>query len=450
MVGRAIATAWSGFYNDILKGTKGDMRFESFVIDVKSVRGGGADTVGEFVLKGTRNGKFIKFTKQYVGRHAIGYEGTLVDLEGGNQKIVGECYFPHQGPKGSPDNLVVSGDPGYFELLRDLATERKREAAFKMVVAQSKMMVGLVRFFFEDVCFSCIQVLFLLNSKTTPSQFYFTIASIAAGVLMSILGPITEAVNSRKHRLEAGDAAVSPPPVDGGAAQSTQPGSPGDGKGEQALLLDNSTPEHLAYEQRVEQALQTSKSELFVGNTDYIDILMEKPEEPALVPDVAITDIIASRPGVRKVLCCGVVMFWSFIVSVPFVFDISCEHGIPSKANLSFLAIAFLNLFLQIWCAAQTKYGYLTLVHAPQMLGLNLFLALLGLFDSYSDMAFVAMLEQCNNWLWKPAAAVFLVGVLLMQALPGVIFLASGHHIPAALKLNEMNVLLMLLKPSIN
>ncbi|CAE8734129.1 unnamed protein product, partial [Polarella glacialis] len=424
-------------------------------LDNSSVRGGGSDLVGDFVLDGTKNGGLIKFTKLYEGQHALEYEGKLFDLEDGSQKIVGMWSCADQ--------------KGDFELLRDLQLERKREAAFNMIVARMKMNVGLLRFFCEDLGLSCIQIFYLMEHKTTPWQFYFTVASVSSGILLSILGPLVEAVNARNCRLAAGEAAEQPPSVDGGAFmcctgmahrsefQTTSKAAvKGLGMGEHELLLSKRRAtyrleleaQEAAYKARIEQAREQSNGELLSGNTDYIEVLMEKPDEPALVPDISIADVVASNKGVRQILSFGVLLYWSYIICVPFVFDLSCEHAIPAESHVIFLCIASFNMFLQIWCAALTKYGYLTLVHAPQKFGASLFLTLLGLFGSYSDIAFIGMIRQCGSPLWIPAGCIYFVGVILAQALPGILMLVLGYKIPAALKLNEMNVLIMLLKPS--
>lgn len=176
---------------------------------------------------------------------------------------------------------------------------------------------------------------------------------------------------------------------------------------------------------------------------------MERPDRPAEVPDIAITDVIVASRGVHAVVLGSVVMYWLFVASVPFVFSPSCEAGAPAKAHLGFMFISFICLFTQIWVAAFTKYGYLMLIHAPQQFGFSLFLSFLGNFDAYSDIIFVAMARDCGSKLWVPAAAIYVVGVVCIQALPGIALLAAKRNIPAALKLTELNVLLLLLKPSV-
>ena len=198
----AVKTAWTGLY--VHDGRDTEMRFDSFILDVGSVKGGGEDEVGKFELAGSRDSYGnIRFTKQYIGEHAIGYVGQLSDLANGNQLITGQWYFLELGPLESDPER---DEDHYFELFRDLETERKREAAFKMVVARMKAAVGVIRLVFEDLVSGAIQVLFLAESQTTSQQFWFTAVSVASGLLMSLGGPIFDAVSAWRHSGTAGEA----------------------------------------------------------------------------------------------------------------------------------------------------------------------------------------------------------------------------------------------------
>uniref|UniRef100_A0A7S1B0X2 Uncharacterized protein n=1 Tax=Noctiluca scintillans TaxID=2966 RepID=A0A7S1B0X2_NOCSC len=439
-------TSWTGFYEDARTENKDEMEFKSLVINNGSVNGGGEDSVGKFELLGTKVGDDISFVKAYP-THKVVYQGRIRDLEDG-QTIEGRWHLESAAHVSGP-----------FELTRSLELERKREAAFRMVVSRMKMFVGLIRFFFEDVGFTAIQAAYLASPEGQeglhPNTRHFTLLSMVAGLLVSILGPIMECYAARRHRREGMELADPgpPPSVDGGRAHGGSRAGEGPG-GDYSKLAETEAGETTskpseAYIQRRDQAKELTKHEFLSGNLDYVSVLMERPDVPAEVPDIAITDIIATSRGVHGVLLSGVLLFWTFVLSVPFVFHIDCTRGIPAKAHLCFCTISFLNCFLQIWCAAFTKYGYLMLVHAPQQFAFGLILSFFGGFDSYSDIAFIEIARSCGSWLWKPAASVYIVGVLLAQALPGILLLACKTHIPAALKLTEMNVLLLLLKPSV-
>ncbi|CAK0847620.1 unnamed protein product [Prorocentrum cordatum] len=444
-----VQTSWSGWYEDERVGTRDNMSFDTLIINNRKVQGHGEDAVGKFSLEGKAEGGSMEFDKTYEGAHTVVYRGRLRDLPEGGQIIEGEWHL-----QSAPEVR------GIFELSRSLEMERKREAAFQMVVARMKMIVGFIRFFLEDVGFSCVQLLYLFwhEESMSPSTRNFTILSLAAGLFLSIAGPISEALKSRRLMRAGGElASPGPPPsVDGG-----NPTRAAGNAYKHERLADEETPLEEeggaegrkplsgAYRERLEKVEAIQQGELLTGNLDYIDLLMERPDRPAEVPDIAITDIIVTSRGVHAVLLGSVVMHWLFVASVPFVFSPSCHAGAPAKAHLGFMCIAFLCLFTQIWVAAFTKYGYLMLIHAPQQFGFSLLLSFLGNFDAYSDIIFVAMARDCGSKLWMPAAAIYVVGVVCAQALPGIALLAAKHNIPAALKLTELNVLLVLLKPSV-
>lgn len=434
----AIETAWAGFYEYEDTKRRDEMEFKSLIIDNATVKGAGEDSVGKFLLEGTKTNDTIKFDKNYVGAHTVVYQGRISDF-GEGQKIVGKWHI-----QAAPEV------EGAFELTRSLELERKREAAFLMVVARMKMWVGLVRFFFEDVGFSLLQGLFLTRQVGLDGNTRnFTVLSLAVGLFVSIAGPIMDWLDSRRLLKEGGDAADPgpPPSVDGGkVAKQAQQGyavvAPAEEQ-EQSIADEG-------YKRRVEKAKEMTRMEFLSGNKDYVEILMERPDRPAEVPDIAITDVIVTSSGIHRILCLVVLLYWSFVLSVPFAFKLTCQAGVPAKAHLCFMWVSFLSLFAQIWVAAVTKYGYLTLVHSPQRFAFSLLLSFMGNFDSYSDIAFVTVARDCGSWIWMPAAFLYFGGVVLAQALPGMLFLVFKINIPAALKLTELQVLLALLKPSVN
>ena len=69
------------------------MRFDHFNINRGVVKGKGNDVVGEFNIQGNveRNGQ-AKFVKQYVGKHAVQYDGLLTYKE-----INGRWSMPEYG-----------------------------------------------------------------------------------------------------------------------------------------------------------------------------------------------------------------------------------------------------------------------------------------------------------------------------------------------------------------
>ena len=72
-----LPSKWEGYW---LQGSsRGDMVFEKMTVDNGVVEGMGSDGVGEFEIKGTHDKDGVKFVKQYIGKHAVEYEGKFVN-----------------------------------------------------------------------------------------------------------------------------------------------------------------------------------------------------------------------------------------------------------------------------------------------------------------------------------------------------------------------------------
>ena len=66
---------WHGWYAQY--GPRTDMIFETLKIKKSKIRGHGSDVNGEFEIKGKVDHDKVEFTKQYIGKHAVEYSGTL-------------------------------------------------------------------------------------------------------------------------------------------------------------------------------------------------------------------------------------------------------------------------------------------------------------------------------------------------------------------------------------
>ncbi len=71
------AKRWKGYY--VQHGEQHEVYFESVTVTNTAIQGMGIDEVGEFDLYGEVSGNFVNFTKQYRGKHAIAYHGTIND-----------------------------------------------------------------------------------------------------------------------------------------------------------------------------------------------------------------------------------------------------------------------------------------------------------------------------------------------------------------------------------
>jgi len=66
---------WSGYYEQ--EGEQTTMEFNPLLIKFGVVKGHGFDEVGEFDVNGFHTSKKVFFKKQYIGKHAVMYEGTF-------------------------------------------------------------------------------------------------------------------------------------------------------------------------------------------------------------------------------------------------------------------------------------------------------------------------------------------------------------------------------------
>lgn len=80
---------WAGVY--MQNGEETEMIFDHMNIWMNKIQGRGRDEVGEFEINGTfeNNGR-VNFTKQYIGQHAVQYEGQY----DGNRIISGQWKIP--------------------------------------------------------------------------------------------------------------------------------------------------------------------------------------------------------------------------------------------------------------------------------------------------------------------------------------------------------------------
>jgi hypothetical protein len=87
-------SAWCGYYEQ--DGSKHEVFVDTMSIDGGIVQGSGVDEVGAFTMRGKAVSQHISFVKQYIGQHAVHYDGALKDdLDGqvivGNWRIKSQC-----------------------------------------------------------------------------------------------------------------------------------------------------------------------------------------------------------------------------------------------------------------------------------------------------------------------------------------------------------------------
>lgn len=93
---------WDSIADGTFKHKSYDVMFDKMYIGETIVAGEGSDAIGDFYLRGTRDGLNVGFKKQYYNAENQGendwlqYEGTL-DEEGNN--IAGQWLSIHEGVK---------------------------------------------------------------------------------------------------------------------------------------------------------------------------------------------------------------------------------------------------------------------------------------------------------------------------------------------------------------
>lgn len=84
---------WTGHFSQ--NGSQTPMVFQTFKVSKHGIKGKGVDSLGEFVISGEVLNKTIaKFVKQYIGKHAVQYEGEIKNKK---KEIEGKWSMPEHG-----------------------------------------------------------------------------------------------------------------------------------------------------------------------------------------------------------------------------------------------------------------------------------------------------------------------------------------------------------------
>lgn len=164
-------------------------------------------------------------------------------------------------------------------------------------------------------------------------------------------------------------------------------------------------------------------------------------------------------------------LFWGYIAAYPKLFKdkISCEGNPPAMGLQIFFGLFVADLVLQVWVLIHTENGYNMLI-SNVLNGFNSFaggtiFSLLGRFDTYGDVSFTYKLLQCDSITWFSihgtvyelpcpleyfAIFALVIGVLCLQAIPGVLLLGCKARFPLALKFNEFNLILAVMSSEKN
>jgi len=337
----------------------------------------------------------------------------------------------------------------------------------KYIVAMGKVIAGGIRCFFEDILSGGCQMIYLCKGwkHIGLGSKIFTLASIGAGLALSMAGPLYEYTIARRMRKKIMETGVGGKFNDRLADLDNEP----EPETEKSPLLQAQQAEDRASSSASDPVPQD------VSLEDGTELSNAKTQEQCqqknkvlgitVVPDLKITDIVRGKRGASTragpMLLAGSVWLWVSMLILPFLVPIECGQPAPTSAILIFFATSMSLSLLEIWVTIQSSTGYLAFKHMRAKFILGYMLSHVGRFDTFSDVIFAKMIRECEpiTWFsiwdsifWLPfgwdlasmVLVIFLFGVVLMQAVPGVILLArqGGSYLPVGLKLNEYNLLL--------
>eukprot|EP00440_Ansanella_granifera_P073831 gb/GFBE01080110.1/.p1 GENE.gb/GFBE01080110.1/~~gb/GFBE01080110.1/.p1 ORF type:complete len:459 (+),score=99.76 gb/GFBE01080110.1/:1-1377(+) len=319
-------------------------------------------------------------------------------------------------------------------------------------VAVGKAIAGALRFFLEDLLQGICQGIWLCKKwhHITVYMQLFTLGSIGAGLSLSLFGPFKEWLEMRRVRQEVGSNPEQ----------------------EQKLTLGGEVEADGSKDPLLGQELKEIKPDAEAGRAG---TLTQQKEGAPLFPlsgslqrflmpsaaDLSNPELALHSSRAHRALIVSSLLFWSFMVSIPFVFDkqITCTGNPPATAIQAFFAIWIVDLLIQIWILSHTRTGYNMILQNLFGFAGGCLFSLLGRFDTYGDVLFTAKLRKCEpiTWfsIWEHrfefpssmelewlAEFALVFGVGICQALPGVILLVGKRVLPLAFKLNEFNLLL--------
>jgi len=354
--------------------------------------------------------------------------------------------------------------------------QQKTLIAKQFSVAMLKAIAGAVRLLLEDILNVLVQAAMLANYWDSYSDFMkgFTIASMAAALFLSLLGPLKDCYAARKARKAAklggfdnelslqvvliaapDEEAIYAPLAEG--QEDPEPGS--------MLTTDE---EAAAVRRRAQfrnvQGTLPNEPIIFKGG------VLEFLENPTLPHSVA----------AHWLLVIATMLYWVGMGVIPFIFSTTIVGGkdayVPPSALLYFNGICMISLLIELWVASHTKLG----IHLIQFWGETLnraridsskamtvgavVISAIGRYDTFCDVVMTVILCRgepieeiefngtLNTTIHFPVplheVSVFslVVGVFGLQALPGIFLIIRKQYLAAAFKLNEFNFLLGMLE----
>eukprot|EP00929_Paragymnodinium_shiwhaense_P026833 TRINITY_DN15872_c0_g1_i2.p1 TRINITY_DN15872_c0_g1~~TRINITY_DN15872_c0_g1_i2.p1 ORF type:complete len:425 (-),score=59.33 TRINITY_DN15872_c0_g1_i2:453-1667(-) len=339
------------------------------------------------------------------------------------------------------------------------AHEDPTSAPRRHALAVAKASAGAIRFLCEDCSNAVCQLLFLCKfwDKAALGSRVFTVLSVCVGLVISLAGPLVEAVQARRFRRrsltsqfcqEQGQQvaedmdAVMPVTVkaeDGECSGETDrdpKSDEDDGVERHATEVERSSCHHRPVLKDVRC------SQLLTGRTSS-----------------------ASKTAARRLLVAAMA-FWTMMIVSPWAFPQGCGKDPPAAALSLFFVTSMSITLLELWVFLQTLNGYVLFKNLHSTFLKGFFLGHLNRFDTFTDVMFAGMLNDCDPItgvsirdtemhfpfgvdLRTIVIVVLVFGVFLCQCLPGLWLLAYKRDtpgcLPLALQFNNFSLLLALM-----
>jgi len=294
-------------------------------------------------------------------------------------------------------------------------------------------------------------VVFLIKKWhfTTWSSKAFTIMSISTGITLSLFVPLKECVTARTLR---------------NRATSKRP--------------------ELARDLVMDQAGQSKASATAQATSVAIEFFPEDPMATTIERDMYIAEYLQGKAYTTrhasmcyKALVASSSLFWTSMIALTFVERPSCGGDQPWLRYIIFLFVTCFDLLVQVWVLLHSRLGYHLVIFKPWRLFAGIVLTILGHFDSFADVTFTGMLQNCDDITaftikeryfhisyWRAGKTfdgdrvfplpckladisfmALTIGVFVFQTLPGMYMLFTKAKIPVGFKMNELNLLLTLM-----
>jgi len=277
-----------------------------------------------------------------------------------------------------------------------------------------------------------------INSKR------FTISSVIAGVACSAMGPINEYLTELRHRDEERKlqaivnrmredvsrrketmAKVVDCPINLAAFAAGEP-------------VEASPIGTRAQAQSAGPQPDSSSAEGYALIDDGFHKALAMPDD--------IVEFLELRRGIHVCVLFVCMIFWSYVFSLPLWIDAECHGGLPGLHRALIVVLCVVLLCLELWLLGKSRRGVEYLDLHKKQVAFHAVLASMSRYDVFSDVVFVLVSRDCGYNYWPIGTACLIVGVGLMQGLPGLLLMTCRRQWAYAFKFNDFNMLLAAMK----